>query len=79
MEVVQLHKSPSIADIAGQLRQMADMIERGEVEAQSALFIIPHDGAYPDVYGWGEHLGDHGNIAVCELTKAYFVNNLVAR
>lgn len=79
MEVVQLRTAPLVNDIAGQLRQMADMIERGEVEARSAMFIIPRDGDWPEVYGWGEHLGDYGNIAVCELTKAYFVNNIVVR
>jgi hypothetical protein len=56
---------------------MADMIESGEVKASSALFIIPRRGAWPSVYGWGQHLGDYGNIAVCEMTKTWFINNLV--
>ena len=58
---------------------MADMIERGEVEATSALFIIPKDNDWPDVFGWGEHLGDYGNIAVCEMVKTWFLNNHTVR
>ncbi len=77
--VSPLRQGPTVSDIPGQLRQMADQIESGEVAATSALFIIPADGDWPAVYGWGEHLGDHGNIAVCEMTKIWFVNNLVTR
>ncbi len=77
--VTPLRRSPLVTDIPGQLRQMADQIESGEVGATSALFILPTDGDWPRIYGWGEHLGDHGNIAVCEMAKCWFVNNLVAR
>ncbi|MER9079952.1 hypothetical protein [Mesorhizobium sp. M0895] len=79
VDVVPLRKHPPVGDIIGQLRQMANWIESGEVEARSALFIIPSDGDWPEVYGWGEHLGDYGNIAICEITKTWFINNLVAR
>lgn len=72
-------RAASVADIPAMLRRMADQIEKGEVEASSALFIIPREGDWPDIYGWGEHLGDHGNIAVCEMAKTWFINNLVAR
>lgn len=77
--VYQMRGHPLVTDIPGQLRQMADMIESGEVKAESALFIIPQDGDWPSVYGWGEHLGDYGNIAICELARAWFINNLTAR
>lgn len=79
MKVVPLHTSPTVTDIPGQLRQMADAIEAGEVEAHSALFIVPQTGDWPLVYGWGDHLGDHGNIAVLELTKHWFIQDNVAR
>lgn len=79
VEVVPLRTAPLVNDIPGQMRQMASMIERGEVDARSVVFIIARESEWPEVYGWGEHLGDYGNIAVCELTKAYFVNNLVTR
>ncbi|KKC39510.1 hypothetical protein WH87_04765 [Devosia epidermidihirudinis] len=76
--VTPLFSGPAVADIPGQLRQMAEMIERGEVLATSALFIVPQNNDWPMVFGWGDHLGDLGNIAVCELTKSWFVNNLTA-
>jgi len=79
MEVVQLRPSPSLNDIPGQLRQMADSIERGDIEAASALFIIPREGDWPELYGWGEHMGDYANIALCELAKAWFIDNKVTR
>jgi hypothetical protein len=61
------------------LRAMADRIERGEIDAQSALFIVPQDSDWPCIYGWGEHLGDYGNIAVLDLAKTWFIHNLVGK
>lgn len=77
--VTNLRSSPSLADIPGQLRQMADLLESGEIEASSVLFIIARENDWPDVYGWGDHLGDHGNIATCEMAKTWFVNNHTVR
>lgn len=79
MEVVQLRPSPSLIDLPGQLRQMADSIERGNIEATSALFIIPREGDWPELYGWGEHMGDYANIALCEMAKAWFIDHKVTR
>ncbi|WP_127524064.1 hypothetical protein [Mesorhizobium sp. Z1-4] len=79
MKVVPLHTGPTVTDIPGQLRQMADRIEANEVEANSVLLIIPQTGDWPMIFGWGDHLGDHGNIAVCEMAKHWFVQNLAAR
>lgn len=72
-------RSALVTDIPAMLRQMADDIEAGKVKAESALFIVPVQNHWPKIFGWGEHLGDHGNIAVCELAKAWFVNNLTKR
>lgn len=72
-------RNVSLADIPGMLRKMADKIEQGEIAATSALFIIPCDGDWPNIFGWGEHMGDYDNIAVLELAKAWFVNNLTKR
>lgn len=47
---------PSLADIPGMMRKIADKIERGELgELQCALFIpMQKDAHVPDsVYGWG--------------------------
>lgn len=79
MEIVKLRVTPTVVDIPGQLRAMADRIEAGEIEATSILFIIAKENDWPDIYGWGDHLGDHGNIAICELSKAWFINNSYVR
>jgi hypothetical protein len=71
--------SPLLSDIAGQLRLMAKQIEEGDIKATSALFIVPVDHDWPMIFGWGEHLGNHGNIAVCELAKSWFVANMTER
>lgn len=79
VEIVQLRSSPNMADIPGRLRKMADDIESGEVKASSVLLIIPRDSHWPDVWGWGEDLGDMGRIGLLELTKAFFTNNKTVR
>lgn len=77
--VTPLRGSPLLTDIPGQLRQMADMIENGEVDASFALFVVPQQGDWPMIFGWGQPLGEYGNIGVLELAKAYFVNNQTER
>lgn len=79
LEPIPLRVSPRVNDVPGQLRQMADDIESGKIEAGAALFIIPRPNDWPDIFGWGEHLGDLENIAVCEMAKTWFVNNNTAR
>jgi len=79
MKVVPLRERPTVSDIPGMLRKLADDIESGETMAHAVLAIIPRDGDWPVICGFGEHLGDHGNIAVCEMAKLWFANNLVAR
>lgn len=51
--VTSLRAAPLLTDIPGQLRMMADRIEAGEIEATSALFVIPVDHDWPKVFGWG--------------------------
>jgi hypothetical protein len=77
--VIHLGPVAALNDIPGQLRDMADRIERGEIIAESALFIIPEESDWPRIYGWGDHLGDYGNIAVLDLAKTWFIHNLTAR
>jgi hypothetical protein len=78
-EVITLRSAPLVNDIPGQMRQMASMIERGEIEAQSVIFIIPRDGDWPETYGWGERMADLDKIAVCELVKAFFTAKYVEK
>ena len=79
MRVVPLREGPLLTDIPGRLRQLAESIESGDTEAAAVLVLIPQDGDWPAVFGFGEHLGDHGNIAVCEMAKIWFVTNVTGR
>lgn len=79
MEVVQLRTAPLVCDIPGQLRQLAADIESGQVQAESVLCIVPQDGDWPIMFGWGDHMSDNGNIAICELAKAWLINNVSVR
>jgi hypothetical protein len=46
---------PSAADIAGQLRKMADGIESGDYgQVETAIFALDADGGPPSVFGWGK-------------------------
>jgi hypothetical protein len=58
---------------------MADAFDRGETKARSVMLLVERDGDYPAIYGWGEHLGDDGNIAILEKAKVWFVLNQTAR
>lgn len=68
-----------INDIPGMLRQTARQIEDGEISADSALFIIPRPGDYPDIYGWGDVDDSMGIIGLLEIAKQFFVVNEVER
>lgn len=76
--VVVLHDT-RISDIPGMLRKLADAFEAGEETAPGLLVVIPQDGDFPAVFGYGEHLGDYGNIALLEMAKVFMVNHLTER
>ena len=78
-EISALRDRPLLSDIPAMMRHVADQIEAGDIHVKSAIFIVPVERDWPNIFGWGDHLGDHGNIAVCELAKAWFVKNLVSR
>lgn len=77
--VVTLRPGPKLSDIPGMLRQLADKFEAGEETAEGLLVIIPQDGDWPAICGYGEHLGDYANIALLDLAKTFLIHNLTAR
>lgn len=77
--VLHLRPGPPINDIPGMLRQLADQFETGEYTAEGILVILPRDGDWPAIFGYGEHLTDYGNIAVLEMAKTWMTNHLTAR
>lgn len=80
-KVVQLHGGrPSLNDVPGRLRVLADQIEAGEHgEIYSALVLLPQRNDYPIVFGFGSVDGQNDPIVTCELAKSLFVNNIVRR
>jgi len=79
-EVVQLHDSPALNDIPGQLRQLADHIEAGQHGDVTAMMVlIPRGEDYPIMFGWGDIEGIHHPIIQLEFAKAYFVNHMTER
>lgn len=75
--VRQLHAAPPLTDIAGRLRDLADRVERGEVEPEAAYVVLVHQDSFqPSFYGYGAVADRHGiaglfhHVAHLALTDA---------
>ncbi len=81
LTVVELRDGrPPLTDIVGRLRHLADEIEAGDYEDVPAAFVlIPRDGGYPVVMGFGNVEGENHPIIQFELAKSIFVNHIVER
>ena len=78
-KVRRLRSGPLINDVPGQLRHMADEIEAGRFSAAAVVLVVPRTNDWPEIFGWGVHMGDLENIATMELAKLWFANNLTER
>lgn len=74
LKVVALRANPVVSDIPAQLRDLADKIEAGEIDADAALCILPQDNKYPALFLWGENYGPYADIAMLELAKDAIIN-----
>lgn len=80
LTVVPIREDTTLVnDIPNQLRALADRLEQGDETAESMLCVIPRDGDWPDVFGWGEDLGEYGRIGVLALAQAWFAGRQVTR
>jgi hypothetical protein len=80
LKVVQLQEGPSLQDIVGQMRMLADRIEAGEFGEVNTLFaVMPRDDDFPLLFGWGVLDGQNDPIIQLELTKHWLLSNLVVR
>lgn len=80
MKIVPLSSKPSLNDIVGQLRNLADSIEKGEYGEVGALFaLMPVEGEYPRVWGWGDVAGKNDPAIQFELAKMWLMKNLLRR
>lgn len=80
-ELVKLRDgAPALSDIPGMLRRAADQIEAGaHGEVDAAFLILPVDGDYPHVFGWGDILNGNDPVIQLELAKMWLLTNLVTR
>lgn len=70
----------NVGDIPTMLRDMAAQIEQGQRGEVSTLFlIIPRQGDYPDLFGWGDIHGFNEPLVQLELVKHWLCQNLVSR
>lgn len=74
LKVVPLREGPSLGEIPAQLRALADRIEAGEYGAVDGLFaIMPRDGSYPVIMGWGVSDGALDPIIQFDLARQWLV------
>jgi len=60
LKLVNFRAEPGLADIAGQLRRLADEVERGEVLPLAAYTVLVTEAFDPIFYGWGKVADRHG-------------------
>lgn len=72
--------NPTLNDISGMLRRMADQIETGEWgKVEGAFLLIPIADDYPKLFGWGNVTGLNEPLVQLELAKHWLCQNLVSR
>ena len=80
LSIVQLHEgSPSLNDISGRLRLIADQIDSGELEPSTLYVVMPRPQDFPRLWGFGNVDGDNSPIIQLELMRHWLVSNLVVR
>lgn len=67
-------------DVPAMLRNLADLIERGEYdEVEAVLVLMPRPGDYPKIFGFGDQHGANEPSMLCEMAKLWLLQNMVAR
>lgn len=79
LTVVQLRETPSLQDIPALLRRLADEIESGETAASTMFIVIPRDGDYPQLRGWGDVDGENGPIVQLALAQHWLLGRKTGR
>ena len=80
IKVVQFSTKPPLNDLPALLRNKADEIERGEYPGLTTLFLVmPVEGAYPRLFGWGDVEGKNHPVIQLSLVKHWLLTNEVSR
>ena len=80
-KIVHLHEGrPSLADVVGRLRLLADDIEAGKLgKITTAFVVLPTERDYPIIYGFGDVETDNHPVLQFELAKQKFIFNMMKR
>ena len=79
LNVVKLDVA-NLADVPGMLRRLATQIEAGDWgEVQSMIALIPREGDYPTVFGWGDVSGINEPIVQLAMAQQWLITNLTER
>lgn len=79
VELIKFPKS-DISDIPLMLRKLADRIEAGEFnEVRTAFVVLPVDGGWPRLMGYGDIDGTNDPLIQCDLLRHWLITNLTAR
>ena len=79
MKVVQFSNTPALNDVPGRLRWLAEEIEAGRIESESAIILLPKSGEHPRIYGYGNVEGENHPIIQLEMAKTAFILNVMRR
>jgi hypothetical protein len=79
LTIVPLRETPSLQDIPALLRNLAAEIESGETMARTMFILIPRDGDYPQIRGWGDVDGDRRPIEQLALASHWLVSRQTDR
>lgn len=79
LTVVPLRDGPSLQDIPALLRNLAAEIENGETVARTLFIVIPRDGEYPALRGWGDVDGERRPIEQLALALQWLCSRLTVR
>lgn len=70
INVIPLRENrPSLQDIPGCLRRLADEIESKPNDVHTLFVVIPVSGEFPDLRGFGDVDGDRGPIVQLALAQ----------
>lgn len=81
-EIVKLvdHGRADLSDVPLMLRRLADRYEAGEYgEDQTIFIVIPQNGDYPIVQGFGMVEGPRDPLVQLDLARAGILNHVVRR
>lgn len=73
--------APSLKDVVGMMRRLADKIESGEHGEVASLFVVMPSikDEFPKLFAFGDVDGNNNPYIQLDLAKQLLLNNLVVR